>query len=137
MSSHPLALIEGQSRHSFGSVRSDVHGTSGPLLDVMLDLGTLTPADAQEVANSARHDWAPNRCDSTCKPKGGPPLVLEMDTNIAHLFSASLACYKTLWELIHDPFYWDKQATANPSNVYSHCHQALKPRCLNRFSVRT
>lgn len=59
MSSHPLALVEGQSRHSFGSVRSGSQDASSPLLDVMLDLGTLAPADAQEVANNARHDWTP------------------------------------------------------------------------------
>ena len=26
----------------------------------------------------------------------------------AYFFLASLACYKALWELIRDPFYWDK-----------------------------
>lgn len=59
MSSHPLALVEGQSRHSFGSVRSGSHVASSSLLDVMLDFGRLAPADPQEVANNARHDWAP------------------------------------------------------------------------------
>ena len=96
MSSHRLALIKGQSRHSFGSVRSGIHGASSPLLDVMLDLGTLAPADAQEVAYSARHDWAPNRCDSTCNPKGGTPSVLEMDTNIARLIFGIIGLLQSL-----------------------------------------
>ena len=59
MSSHPLALVKGQSRHSFGSISNGSRDASSPLLDVMLDLRTLAPADAQAVAHNARHDWAP------------------------------------------------------------------------------
>ena len=66
------------------------------MLDVMLDPGTLAPADAEEVAYSARHDWAPNRCDSTYKPKGGTPSVLEMDINIAHLIFGIIGLLQSL-----------------------------------------